>query len=463
MGSRRKHAGSNNQDGLADYPRTMEAGAGDGRSAMIGIAGLDRVEMTNQARMGLGSLDRAAMVGIAGCNTHPIQQAAQLGVAGNLGGGARLTASREIVGPTSFMRRDEALSSVSKCSNGIGDQAARSAWRSGVWFADAFYIVRKGPGTVEWREGRKQIFGREYRDLPLLIDSSGYRREISGIAARWTHDFDLYPQAIDLLDPDGYAAWDYPTDREKTLQALRALMSIYPQDVGSGRMWPIYSARWCWDDNAHQMYSENPKWVGRNLASAIPLTRTQRAFKESTREVWARVAIANALKSAQDPDFRWMAETFGQVMIGGLIGSACPRMVRHLYLGTLYHLFPGLKIWALGQASAVVTNGLLRYGLLDRISLDGSWWIRDSTAGRMAVLEDGLITMLSFESNYRIQPFFTTVEMMAANLRSLLSAFAGLINWPPPVPLPTDLMDLEQALELKRRLQYAQLELGIPA
>jgi hypothetical protein len=49
---------------------------------------------------------------------------------------------------------------------------------------------------------------------------------------------------------------------------------------------------------------------------------------------------------------------------------------------------------------------------------------------------------------------------MAGNLRSLLSAYQGLWTWPPPEPLPLDLFDLDQATELRQRLQMAQLELG---
>jgi hypothetical protein len=51
--------------------------------------------------------------------------------------------------------------------------------------------------------------------------------------------------------------------------------------------------------------------------------------------------------------------------------------------------------------------------------------------------------------------------MMAANLRSLLAAYQGLWAWPPPEPLPTDLLDAAQAAELRSRVQAAQLELGL--
>jgi len=119
----------------------------------------------------------------------------------------------------------------------------------------------------------------------------------------------------------------------------------------------------------------------------------------------------------------------------------------------------------------LVVNGLGMMGLLDRVYTDGSWWIKDATAERFAIVEDGLITMLSLETKRRRgerrvkrkrrESFFTLIEMMAANLRSLLAAYEGLWTWPPPEPLPVDLLDADQAQELKGRFQAAQLELGL--
>jgi hypothetical protein len=48
---------------------------------------------------------------------------------------------------------------------------------------------------------------------------------------------------------------------------------------------------------------------------------------------------------------------------------------------------------------------------------------------------------------------------MASNLRSLLSAYAGLWTFPAPAQVPTNLDDGEVCLELRRRLHPAQLDL----
>ena len=52
---------------------------------------------------------------------------------------------------------------------------------------------------------------------------------------------------------------------------------------------------------------------------------------------------------------------------------------------------------------------------------------------------------------------------MAANLRALLAAYAGLWTFPAPAEVPTDLRDPEVRLELRRRLAPVQLELFGPA
>ena len=51
------------------------------------------------------------------------------------------------------------------------------------------------------------------------------------------------------------------------------------------------------------------------------------------------------------------------------------------------------------------------------------------------------------------------IELMAANLRSLLSAYAGLWSFPAPAVVPTDLRDSDVRLELRRRLAPVQLDL----
>jgi hypothetical protein len=54
--------------------------------------------------------------------------------------------------------------------------------------------------------------------------------------------------------------------------------------------------------------------------------------------------------------------------------------------------------------------------------------------------------------------FFTLTELMAANLRSLLSAYSGLWAFPGPPEVPTDLADRDARLELRRRVRVAERE-----
>jgi hypothetical protein len=57
------------------------------------------------------------------------------------------------------------------------------------------------------------------------------------------------------------------------------------------------------------------------------------------------------------------------------------------------------------------------------------------------------------------ESFFTLVELMAANLRSLLSAYAGLWTFPAPAAVPTEVRDSDVCFELRRRLAAVQLDL----
>lgn len=451
----------------------VSEGVGDGRmTTKVGIAG----EVHGQTQMGAV----AGGFGISGLSTRQnIATAgyAAVGIAGlDRPEHVQLAAANTGAVASALHELDTILTQLNKKSSRVGDRAAQTAWQRGCWFADYTYLVtpyqQKGQGgyhhtgTMTWRSGRAGTFSQPKRALPLYLDSAGYRRELTGTAPQWAQDFDTYIAAIELINPDGYAAWDYPQDRLQTLAALDKHMAIFP---GDDRFWPVFSIRWTWDDKAHLDFARLPGWASRNLAALIPLTRTQRPFKEATREHWARQAIANALLLAADPDFRLMVDRFGKVMIGGMVRCRCNRKARHLIAAVLCELFPETQFWLLGQASGTVTNGLGMLGLLDRVWVDGSWWILDASCQRTAIVENGLITMLSLEGpkgrdgqRRRVyETFFTLTELMAANLRSLLAAYQGLWSWPPPEPLPTDLLDVEQARELKKRYQAAQSELGL--
>jgi hypothetical protein len=110
------------------------------------------------------------------------------------------------------------------------------------------------------------------------------------------------------------------------------------------------------------------------------------------------------------------------------------------------------------QASAMVVFGLGLLGLLDRVSTDGSWWIHHARTEQFAVVQDGLLKSLRL-THTGASSFFTLPELMAANLRSLLSAYAGLWTFPAPTEVPTDLRDPDVRFELRRRLASVQLDL----
>jgi hypothetical protein len=167
--------------------------------------------------------------------------------------------------------------------------------------------------------------------------------------------------------------------------------------------------------------------------------------------------VANARIAAQDPVMQYYASKSRLIGLGGMVRGPIPRDVRHYYIAELCRQFPDHQWWGLGQTNFKVVNGLGVMGLLDRVWTDGTWWILDAACERFAVVMDGRTVMHSLEGIAR--SFFTITECMAANLRSLLSAYAGLWEWPPPDPLPLDQHDETEVYELYSRFQQAKLDL----
>jgi hypothetical protein len=72
----------------------------------------------------------------------------------------------------------------------------------------------------------------------------------------------------------------------------------------------------------------------------------------------------------------------------------------------------------------------------------------------LAVLEDGLVKTIRL-TRTGARSFFPLLDLMSCNLRSLLSAYAGLWEFPGPSRVPTDMEDLDARLELRRRIATA--------
>jgi hypothetical protein len=79
---------------------------------------------------------------------------------------------------------------------------------------------------------------------------------------------------------------------------------LFPEDLDNGKMWPVYSARWDWDE-----FNRLPAWVpGGSLTTLVPYNATQRRYRTETVEMWAAQAIGNAIRLSSDADFRKMIE-----------------------------------------------------------------------------------------------------------------------------------------------------------
>ena len=397
------------------------------RGMCAGFAGLDRPEKVQAIQH--------AVWGVAGVKQRSIWQAshrAACGIAGLNDRSIWQTADHAI-GPGYPEHQ------VVERRARIGDQVAARGHEYALLFADYTYVVKSNGRGVTWRKGRERVFGPAHRALPVGLDSAAFRR-FRGSTPRWA-DFESYLAAIELVQPDLWAAYDVIGDQKATNENMEKMAALgYAVD---GRFWPVWQVREKWDPRA-----------GARLSGP--------AYRRIPEK--ARTAIANARIAARDADLRRMVERWGRVMLGGMVKGPIPRDVRGYYIWELTNQFPDCHFWGLGQASFKVVNQLGSLGILHRVSLDGSWWILDAACERFAVLQDGVIVMHSLEGIAR--SFFTIVELMAANLRSLLAAYmnahgARLWDWPPPPPLPLDQHDPEQAQELHRRFVQAAFELGL--
>ncbi len=74
-----------------------------------------------------------------------------------------------------------------------------------------------------------------------------------------------------------------------------------------------------------------------------------------------------------------------------------------------------------------------------------------------AVVQDSVLKSVRL-THTGASRFLTLLELTAANLRSLLSAYAELCTFRALVDAPTDVRDPDVRLELRRRLTPTQLE-----
>src|SRR6266536_4366108 len=212
--------------------------------------------------------------------------------------------------------------------------------------------------TVEW-------------GATVYLDSAAYR-EFTGGAPAWS-SYARYCEAIDLVRPNGAMAKDTVGDQDASRRGYERMCA----DGYDGITIPVWQTMPCW-------------------VSGLSVE-------------------ANALLAARDSVLRFYCDRALLVAIGGLNQSPCRRAERPRYLEVLCRAFPDTRFWGLGQANPVVVNGLGCAGLLDRVWVDGSWWIHDARTEVLAVLEDGLIKTIRL-TRTGARSFFPLLDLMSCNL-----------------------------------------------
>ena len=266
--------------------------------------------------------------------------------------------------------------------------------RDACLFLDWLYLCKhdRRTGAVTWKSGQEAAYHPAVRILPLCLDCGSYRRFISRKATTpaWALPAAAYYAAIELIRPEAYAAIDIPGDRWASRANLQEMLATFPHDAND-RLWPVFSTRWVDRlDDAVPAHLLPPAWrTLKSLATLIPQPAGQEHLTDA--EAIARKAIGKALALHANPEFRWLCERFGRVMIGALnkAGNDQPgeidRPARHILAAMLAHLHPETHFWYLGQGSNVVLNGLGLCGLVgpgssQRVWLDGTWWLQDARA-----------------------------------------------------------------------------------
>jgi len=243
-----------------------------------------------------------------------------------------------------------ALDAPARDRGTLGDQARPRVAEVARHFATWTDLVKPAPGGgVTWCVGAAERCALAQRRIALGVDSGGYSRLTQAACPRWWHEFARYQAAIALIQPQLYAAWDYPADRARSLAALAELEAVYPADIANGRLWPVWSVGWAappelrWSGAWGR--TRPPTWDRADLATLVPATRTDRRWAPATLTAWARQALALAAATAADPAFRTLVARYSRVMIGGLCGSGLVRRpVRALFFAALLAYFPGLHL-----------------------------------------------------------------------------------------------------------------------
>ena len=73
----------------------------------------------------------------------------------------------------------------------------------------------------------------------------------------------------------------------------------------------------------------------------------------------------------------------------------------------------------------------------------------------------GHVGIAGLDENLRLNQARASLGIVTDGDAQRRATYAGLWVWPPPEPLPVDLLDPEQAAEMKRRLEPATVQIRL--
>ncbi len=276
-------------------------------------------------------------------------------------------------------------------------------WRQSFMRNKTGEVIKDNRGQRMMQPGFARVYGRQYRQLPVVLDSCFVQAHIQKTMPLRHRSLNNTIRAAEIIQPDLLFNHDEP-DPIVSRQNFTILRDRFGDQVI-----PIVQVPAYWHNNL--------------------------SIQTNARQI---------VTSAEWRFYEYLIGPTGIIALGGLL--TMPALVRDLRgeLAWWICYYTGFErfLWLLGQASYSVFNALGRRiipagpfkgdRLLSLCHTDGTSWLLDATLARFCVVHDHpdgqLLHRIQLRDNTK--HFFNRFDCMAANLRAQLAGYRGDIKFP---------------------------------